>query len=214
MDEQRILINTFNNYGFLEYTFSDDELKPIREEVQEIKSNFKQFEQSKCNNTLAGNIEFEYSLHKSKERINELMYPLVGIYERIYNYSVSIDILSGPLPLELTTPWVNFQKKGEFNPTHVHGGIYSFVLYLSVPYNIEDEMKRNSTVESNKKVPAHFEFSYVNTLGQISFKTIPVDRKYENTCLFFPSKMVHAVYPFYTSDEYRISVSGNFKLIV
>ncbi len=26
----------------------------------------------------------------------------------------------------------------------------------------------------------------------------------------YPAKQLHCVYPFYTSDEYRISVSGNF----
>jgi len=30
----------------------------------------------------------------------------------------------------------------------------------------------------------------------------------------FPSQLIHAVYPFYTSDEYRISVSGNIKFKV
>ena len=29
--------------------------------------------------------------------------------------------------------------------------------------------------------------------------------------LLFPSEMYHGVYPFYTSDDYRISVSGNFN---
>jgi hypothetical protein len=31
----------------------------------------------------------------------------------------------------------------------------------------------------------------------------------ENTLLLFPAKLTHAVYPFYSSDDYRISVSGN-----
>jgi len=27
----------------------------------------------------------------------------------------------------------------------------------------------------------------------------------------FPSLLAHCVYPFYTSDDYRISISGNIK---
>ena len=39
-----------------------------------------------------------------------------------------------------------------------------------------------------------------------------LDSQYENTICVFPSILNHAVFPFYTSDEYRISVSGNIYL--
>ena len=41
---------------------------------------------------------------------------------------------------------------------------------------------------------------------------ISADEKYENTLMVFPSSLYHSVNPFYTSDEYRISVSGNICL--
>ena len=34
----------------------------------------------------------------------------------------------------------------------------------------------------------------------------------ENTILFFPALLNHTVYPFYLSDEERISISGNICL--
>ena len=34
----------------------------------------------------------------------------------------------------------------------------------------------------------------------------------ERVMLVFPAALQHAVYPFYTSDDYRISVSGNVRL--
>jgi Rps23 Pro-64 3,4-dihydroxylase Tpa1-like proline 4-hydroxylase len=34
----------------------------------------------------------------------------------------------------------------------------------------------------------------------------------EGTMLFFPSKMMHQVHPFYNCDEDRISISGNILL--
>ena len=37
----------------------------------------------------------------------------------------------------------------------------------------------------------------------------PLDKKFEGTMLFFPSWLQHQVYPFYTSDEKRVSLSGN-----
>jgi len=44
--------------------------------------------------------------------------------------------------IELFNLWVNFQKKYEFNPFHMHDGLYSFVLWHKVPYKIDDEKAR------------------------------------------------------------------------
>ena len=42
---------------------------------------------------------------------------------------------------------------------------------------------------------------------------IVVDRSYEGVMLIFPAWLQHMVTPFYTSDDYRISISGNIKLV-
>ena len=41
---------------------------------------------------------------------------------------------------------------------------------------------------------------------------IEVDKSYEGVCCFFPSKLKHMVYPFYTSERKRVSISGNISL--
>ena len=71
------------------------------------------------------------------------------------------------------------------------------------------ELENNSVKHSNTPRPGYFSFSYTNIFGEISNCDIAVDKKDEGRILFFPSKMVHQVFPFYTSDEYRITVSGN-----
>ena len=43
---------------------------------------------------------------------------------------------------------------------------------------------------------------------------IDVDKSFEGKMLVFPSKLQHLVYPFYTSDEHRITVSGNVNFWV
>ena len=42
-------------------------------------------------------------------------------------------------------------------------------------------------------------------------ETLPlfIDKTWEGTIVMFPSWLNHSVYPFYTSDDYRISISGN-----
>ena len=43
-------------------------------------------------------------------------------------------------------------------------------------------------------------------------KVIKLNKKDEGRIVFFPAPMEHIVYPFYTSDEFRISISGNILL--
>ena len=43
--------------------------------------------------------------------------------------------------LELHNLWVNYQKH-EFNPIHIHDGLFSFIIWHKVPYKMEDEKAR------------------------------------------------------------------------
>lgn len=202
----------FNNIGYLKHTFQEEELSFLREEVNDIKANFEAYNTDAFNEKLAGNIEHEYSLRKSLSKLEELLFPYMRIFDERFSYMQGIDNLTHNVPVVLDQGWVNFQKKTEFNPVHNHSGIISFVIYLDVPYDIEDEKRIISSVNSNSNVPGHFSFFYINTMGNIVSEQIPIDKKYRNVLLMFPAKMMHCVYPFYTSDEYRISVSGNFSL--
>ena len=114
--------------------------------------------------------------------------------------------------LYLNNAWVNFQNKHEFNPSHTHTGIISFVVWLKVPYTIKEEMMNKSVAYSNSPVAGCFQFMYCDALGNINGHTISCEKETEGTILIFPAKMQHCVYPFFTSDEYRISISGNFYI--
>ena len=45
--------------------------------------------------------------------------------------------------------------------------------------------------------------------GGIDHIVFNVDKSFEGKILMFPSYMQHQVFPFYTSDDYRITISGN-----
>jgi len=38
---------------------------------------------------------------------------------------------------------------------------------------------------------------------------LPVDKSWNGVILMFPSTTKHAVYPYYTTDKERITISGN-----
>lgn len=204
-------LNLFDNIGYIEHTFSDVELRPLKSEIDEIILSDRQY--------VWGNIETDFSLEKSKSYMNNLLHPICNEFERTFNYAAQIDILTSGLPLVLDRLWVNFQRKGEFLPVHNHNGIYSFAIWIKIPYNIVDEQNHESsrysnTIGKNHNLAGNFQFLYNGSTGTIATKNIPVDKKCENKMILFPSSMYHTVYPFYTSDEDRISVSGNFKLKV
>jgi hypothetical protein len=109
--------------------------------------------------------------------------------------------------------WVNFQKKGEFQPIHDHSGTFSFVIWMDIPYHCKDEAKL-PFAESGCDSPPGGNFSFVtsdDTSRRVSDYIIQMSPEMNGYCCFFPSDLSHHVYPFYTSDKDRISISGNIS---
>ena len=199
----------FKNIGYSLHEFAKDNLVPIRQEIEQIQENFALAEPTR--KSLAGNIFHEYYLSESnREYLENLILPVCLDYDNAFNYLDTMNFLSEGRPLALNRPWVNFQRKHEFNPSHNHSGIFSWVIWLDIPYTLQEELSASPGRESNQPSAGCFEFSYINSLGQITLEKLPVDKSWENTMALFPSSMIHSVYPFYSSDEFRISVSGNF----
>lgn len=121
-----------------------------------------------------------------------------------------VNVASHPRRFKFKDVWANFQKKHEFHPHHIHGGVYSFVIWTKIPYNIEDEIAvfPNATL----KCASMFTFYYTDILGQVRSFPVPVDKCHEGIICLFPKGLGHSVNPFYTSDDYRIAVSGDIVM--
>jgi hypothetical protein len=199
----------FPNVGVITGILSEQDLAPIKKEILEIQNNFNQAK--KNNNQLVGNIKKEFVLTKSKDHINRLLEPYIWEFDREFKYPSSVAVLNKDCLLTLNSVWVNFQEKHEFNPTHSHSGILSFVIWINIPYLIQDEIENSPGSESRNPLAGHFTFHYTNSLGKICHQDIKADSTMENHFFLFPAELNHSVSPFYTTDKYRISVSGNFK---
>lgn len=214
MEKRQLSYHMFPNYGYILVKLLDEELKPIIDEVKEIQKDFNKG--TKHNSELAGNLQYEFTLEKCKPHLLRLLKPMVDIYDQetnYFNYDINFKYLQHK-ELRLENLWVNFMKKYEFNPPHIHGGLFSFVLWLDMPYNIKDELEQASSKNSNYACPGSFLFQYTNCLGGINTLDLQIDKEWNGTLCLFPSKMVHSVTPFYTSDDYRISVSGNLERVI
>ena len=209
--------HTFPNIGYVMMDLPDTVLSSLQQEVDEIyNSGFS--EAQPYNKQLAGHINDEYILPKSMKLIEEYVVPLAIMHDKEFSYlkTVPSTQMSEPYNLyenmKLISLWVNFQKKYDFNPLHSHGGLYSFVIWLNIPYDLDEEKKQFPKLEDKQNMVSNFQFAFTDTLGNISQETIPVDKSFHGKLCLFPANMRHAVNPFYTSDSYRISVAGNIGL--
>ena len=98
--------------------------------------------------------------------------------------------------------WVNYQKKHEHNPSHSHGGLYSFVWYLDIPKEIMEENES----QGNFRTSGLIQFSSKRTSDTMTFNPKT------NDSFIFRSDHRHQVYPFYT-DNTRVSMAGNIHSI-
>tara|TARA_Y100001968_G_C19393210_1_gene736780 strand:+ start:979 stop:1620 length:642 start_codon:yes stop_codon:yes gene_type:complete len=123
-------------------------------------------------------------------------------------------LLQSSSKLFLKDIWVNYQYKTEFNPYHDHSGVYSFAIWLKIPYHWRDQQQLNqfNNIHDSNKKAGDFEFEYIDSLGGIRNYIFHLSSELEGVMLFFPAKLRHCVYPFYVTEEPRISVSGNLFL--
>ena len=131
-------------------------------------------------------------------------------FDKMFNYTFNIE--DKDVKLELERIWFNFQRPGEFLPLHNHTGIYSFVIWVDIPFNIEDEKDKETNKDLVKNRTSNFEFVFTDTIGRISHHALYVDKKWEGKIAMFPSELYHQVYPFYSVNDVRISLAGNIRL--
>ena len=160
------------------------------------------------NQSLAGQITKEYQITKSLPLLNPYLEEMGRAYQKEWDYYPKENPNDNKLTVE--SVWVNMQKKLEVNPLHNHDGTLSFVAWLYVPFKLEDERnmpncKNSRTVE----LASTFQFVYTTALGTIANCPMFVESGWEAIIVMFPAKLLHMVYPFQTSDDYRISIAGN-----
>ena len=217
------IINLINpkNYGIVEIDLSES----ILDYLWKI-SNKSKNKKECMKKSLAGNISNSYVVEDENNYFyNEVLEPALKIYwssshghNPIMSYPYHRDCFvkeignANNFEFKLADIWVNYQKKHEFNPIHNHGGVYSFVIWLKIPYDYEDQCKLPQ-FKGTKKIdlkPGCFEFRYVDMLGYPASKIYFLNKEeHEGKMVLFPAMLNHQVYPFYNIDEERVSMSGN-----
>lgn len=204
----KFITQRFPNWGLFLIDFKKKELMPLIEEVESIKLDPQNA--IDYSDKLVGQIYEQYKITESINFLNDLLLPYAHDYSLEFDFYKSYTVLRKNAKVSLGDAWVNFQKKYEFNPLHNHSGLFSFVIWLEVPYDIEIEKQVHPGRNSSVGLEGAFNLHFINTMGNIETHRITIDKSMLYKCIVFPSKFYHSVYPFYSSDGTRISVSGNF----
>ena len=99
--------------------------------------------------------------------------------------------------------WVVRQFQNEYNPIHFHGGHVSGVGYLKVPKSLGGTFQENKRNNNNGEI--HLIHGSKQFLSDAVFKIKPKVGNF----YYFPNYLLHTVYPFYSENEERRSISFN-----
>ena len=162
----------------------------------------KKIEKREMVSGLTGNgVPIHYYIEDSKEELAAYAMQKFYEYETQFRYLSQFKFIDRDMGFTTTDPWLNIQEKHEYIPAHNHDGIMAYVIWVNIPYDVKEELKSGNTASC-------FKFHYSNILGHPMSKIIEVSKEDEGTIMIFPSALIHQVYPFYTSDDVRISISG------
>ena len=150
-------------------------------------------------NKLAGDVTQEFKLEKDfMNNIGFLKFIGINISQWI-----QISLKQKITKFSLIDSWIVRQFKNEYNPSHWHNGHVSGVGYLKVPSNLGETLQKDKKVNNNGKLEmVHGSKAF---LCKPTFRVTPKVGDF----YFFPHYLMHAVYPFFDSDEERRSVSFN-----
>lgn len=215
LKEGEAVFFTFPNSGVMFQRVPKDIMDKINEVVDNhIDTNFENAVEAGYK--LTANINQECDM---TEALNETLLPYISKLALSHNHASHphhINEVTGvihpekKLNFRFKDLWANFQKKHEFHPHHIHGGVYSFVIWVRMPYKAEDEFA--VFPKATLKCASSFVIYYTDILGQTRSFPVPADNSYEGIICLFPSRLGHSVNPFYTSDDYRVGVSGDLVI--
>ena len=172
----------------------------------------KESDEKSMKGNLIGNISKSFIIEdRAKFFFKKVLLPHIQKYRTTYQGDPIRPHVYGNLETVLNGFWVNYQYMHEFNPYHHHGGLYSFVVWLKIPYDWKEQhnLPFMEGIKDSDRKASNFEFEYCDLLGDIRNHSYILDKSMEGKMLFFPAGLRHRVYPFYNCDEPRISVAGN-----
>lgn len=158
--------------------------------------------------------DFKFSGRTMELFMGEVLGPLIGKYVDKYGKHTLL-CTSNLHGITVSRCWVRCSKVHEYLSVHDHSALFSFAVWLNIPYDYREEQEEN---EAFTPYAGDFQLIYPATTGLVLKKNWRLDRSMEGRMILFPSQINHMVYPHHTTssakfeDEYRVCVAGNVSL--
>ena len=169
--------------------------------LNEIKNLCSKDKQKDFRINLAGHLDHEYKIDpiKLESVLNPVFENFYNVHKKFYNKDAELQYVR--------EAWVNYMKKGDFNPLHNHLGCdWSGVIYLQMPDELLEEQR--SWVGRGMR-PGGILFQQKLDLTPLFVNEVSFYPEIGDIFIF-PSKLKHTVFPFKSNGE-RITVAFNTK---
>ena len=186
-----------NNFGFLRTRLPTDLFIKLKEECQ----NHKKLKEMRSGLSGRG-IPKHFYIKECFPELKKYVHYCAVEYEKKFKYIETLKFLNKDAPLLVAPPWVNVQKRYDFLPMHTHDGILSYNIWIQIPYDSKKELEDGRNA-------ARLDFIYPMVNGTLNFHKFNLSKEDEGSLIMFPSLFVHALHPFYTSKNVRLSIAGN-----
>jgi len=191
------------NYGVLECQLEEKDINNLWKLVHKYAPNAKW----EGNRLLEiGQDNKQFPLHDDEGLFqNEVLMPATQSYFESYGTPFKLKSTHYHLPT-FSRFWCRVSQDGDYQSIHDHQGIFTFVVWLKIPFEGEDERH----VQAGFRPEASdFVLCYPDTCGQYQKRNWVLGKGAEGKMLFFPSDINHIVYPHYTTTEYRVALAGD-----
>ena len=192
----KYVMQTYNNIGYHLHPLTEQELKPIWDEIDQVTPDFG-----------PNTVNHKAELNNCRSHVEAVVMQQIIEYNHAFNWPNRLRVLDRPVNLKLSQLWVNWMGKYEASPIHNHEGVMSFVIWMRVPYTHEEEVLARPHVPPHLNFGGEFALHYTDTLGQIRSEFLPI---LDSALCLFPSGLNHSVFPYYSTDSIRVSIAGNF----
>ena len=158
--------------------------------------------------------DFGFSDETNQEFLGNSLAPAIHEYTEKYGKHTLL-CTSQMHHITLSRCWVRCSKPGEYLSVHDHSALFSFAVWLNIPYDYREEQADN---EAFTPYAGDFQLIYPATTGLMLKKNYQLDRSMEKKMIIFPAQISHMVYPHHTTNqaefegEYRVCVAGNVAL--
>ena len=194
----------FPNLGYVRNSVPESAITQLTQWIDSIDEST-----TTINHSHVGTIAREYEITSEpvKAELSNILAPMVQQYVNDMHFTIQ------PRAVGLTTAWCNLQQSGEYFAAHTHTGLFSFALWIRVPFTQADERAWREARGKSGRETASFQFHYTDALGRITPNVLEVDSSWEREIVVFPGEMMHSVTPYYSTDDVRIVVSGNIDYV-